>query len=207
MPYATKNSEFSFERFLQEYPFATLVTHSSKGAIVSHLPLIYKKEESTYYLYGHMAVRSNEHWKYLKEGDDILVIFMGPNGYISPNWYCSDALAIPSWYHAMVHAHGKVKQCSNNYDQIVDHVKDMLVTFEAEEIDGIDRALQSEMMKFLGTFCIEIKRIEASLRLGQDRCKADRESVVKGLNRKGTFRCRELEMFLRYWKDLEHWKQ
>ena len=57
----------------------------------------------------HLA-RANPHWKDLAEGNEALMIFQGPEGYITPNWYPSKAAhgkVVPTWNYAVVHAYGR----------------------------------------------------------------------------------------------------
>ena len=56
----------------------------------------------------HLA-RANPHWKDLAAGGEALMIFQGPDGYITPNWYPSKAQhgkTVPTWNYAIVHAYG-----------------------------------------------------------------------------------------------------
>ena len=65
--------------------FATLVTHDAGGALeANHLPMLLDGNV----LRGHVA-RANPVWK-AGEGD-ALAIFLGPQAYVSPNWYPSKA--------------------------------------------------------------------------------------------------------------------
>ena len=57
----------------------------------------------------HLA-RANPHWKDPAEGGEALMIFHGPDGYITPNWYASKAengKVVPTWNYAVVHAYGR----------------------------------------------------------------------------------------------------
>ena len=87
-------------------PFAALISAGSYGLYASHLPTVLKEGGSYGVLEFHLA-RANPHWKYLAEGNEALVIFQGPEGYITPNWYPSKAehqKVVPTWNYAVVHA-------------------------------------------------------------------------------------------------------
>src|SRR5690606_23608682 len=58
-------------------------------------------------LYGHLA-RANPQWK-LPASGEALVIFNGPDAYITPSWYASKAehgKVVPTWNYSAVHAYG-----------------------------------------------------------------------------------------------------
>jgi transcriptional regulator len=69
-------------------PFATLVSNGATGLYASHLPTVLKDVGSHGIIEFHLA-RANPHWKELAEANEALMIFQGPEGYITPNWYPS----------------------------------------------------------------------------------------------------------------------
>src|SRR5271169_6939161 len=90
-------------------PFATLVSGGSAGLYASHLPTVLKDDRPYGVIECHLA-RANPHWTDLAEGSEALMIFQGPEGYITPNWYPSKALhgkVVPTWNFAVVHAYGR----------------------------------------------------------------------------------------------------
>src|SRR5262245_51668266 len=56
----------------------------------NHLPTVLKGDGPYGVIECHLA-RANPHWKDLAEGNEALMIFQGPEGYITPNWYPSKA--------------------------------------------------------------------------------------------------------------------
>src|SRR6201985_3924677 len=72
-------------------PFAALISHGSNGLYATHLPTVLKDEGAYGMVECHLA-RANPHWKELAEGNEALMIFQGPEGYITPNSYRSTPL-------------------------------------------------------------------------------------------------------------------
>jgi transcriptional regulator len=100
---------------MRAYPLATLVTFSSSGLDANHIPLQLVADATPFgTLQGHVA-RANPLWKNAGEGGeagDVLLIFQGPDAYISPSWYPSKketGKAVPTWNYAVVHAHGTLR--------------------------------------------------------------------------------------------------
>jgi transcriptional regulator len=98
-------------RILREHPLGALVTAGTDGLDADHLPFEFDAGADAGpqgALYAHVA-RANPLWQRFAEGSPVLVIFRGPQGYISPNWYPSKHEAhrqVPTWNYEVVHAHG-----------------------------------------------------------------------------------------------------
>ena len=72
-----------------------------------------------------ILARANPQWSDLAEGNEALMIFQGPEGYITPNWYPSKALhgkVVPTWNFAVVHAYGR-PQVMKEKDWLLRHVE------------------------------------------------------------------------------------
>src|SRR5215467_13677750 len=90
-------------------PFATLVSAGASGLYATHLPTVLKSDGPFGAIECHLS-RANPHWKDLAEGTEALMIFQGPEAYITPNWYPSKAdhgKVVPTWNYAVVHAYGR----------------------------------------------------------------------------------------------------
>ena len=116
-------------------PLATLVSAGSLGLYATHLPTVLKDEG----LYGiiecHLA-RANPHWKDLAEGIEALMIFQGPEGYITPNWYPSKAdhgKVVPTWNYAVVHAYGR-PEVMKDENWLRRHVTELTAQQETNEV-------------------------------------------------------------------------
>ncbi len=94
-----------------QHPLGMLVTHGSSGLDANHLPFEMEiGEGSLGTLHTHVA-RANPIWRDLASGDEVLVVFRGPDAYISPNWYPSKHehhRQVPTWNYVVAHAHGRI---------------------------------------------------------------------------------------------------
>jgi transcriptional regulator len=94
------------------HPFSTLVTMSSIGINANHIPLHLIQEAGQYgSLQGHVA-RANPVWSDLVNDVEALVIFQGPNSYITPSWYPTKqehGKVVPTWNYVTVHAYGTLR--------------------------------------------------------------------------------------------------
>src|SRR3989304_1425032 len=73
--------------FIHQQPLGTLVTLGSKGLSANHIPFAIDPEPAPHgTLRGHVS-RANAVWRDFDASTDALVVFQGPQGYISPSWY------------------------------------------------------------------------------------------------------------------------
>jgi transcriptional regulator len=97
--------------FIRENPFATIVTAAPTGVDAEHVPLLLDASgDSNHLLQGHVA-RANPVWQKLSDGAEVLVIFQGPNHYVSPSWYPSrkeHGKVVPTWNYMVVHVRGRL---------------------------------------------------------------------------------------------------
>jgi transcriptional regulator len=89
------------------HPFATVVSRGAKDGFptVSHLPLLVDgTEPERVRLRGHLA-RENPQYADFAAGADVVAIFHGPHGYVSPSVY-EQHPSVPTWNYVVVHARG-----------------------------------------------------------------------------------------------------
>lgn len=169
----------SINAFIHAYGFATLITNVGGKTIASHLPVLF--DEGASILRSHMA-RANEQWKHLAVADEVLCIFHGPHAYISPSWYVQQH-TVPTWNYAVVHVYGK--------PTIVDKaelkriVLDTTAKFESQMPQPwripLSESEVDQMLKAIVGFKIDIARVEAKFKLGQNRSTADQEKMLSNL--------------------------
>ena len=96
-------------RIMRAHPLAMLCTSGPQGLDANHLPFLLDADSGPHgRLIGHVA-RANPLWQSVAPGSDVLVVFRGAEGYVSPNWYPSKHethRAVPTWNYEVVHAHG-----------------------------------------------------------------------------------------------------
>ncbi|MCK9189302.1 FMN-binding negative transcriptional regulator [Acidithiobacillus sp.] len=109
-PFAETRPEI-LRALIQRYPLATLVSVGANGLEANHIPLYLAPDEGPQpVLQGHVA-RANPLWREVSPDNEVLVIFQGPQHYISPSWYATKAetgKVVPTWNYAVVHAYGRL---------------------------------------------------------------------------------------------------
>jgi len=172
---------------IEEIAFASLISTTSDGLQVSHVPMLLAPEEGAYgTLYGHVA-RANAHA--LCGGAPSLAIFLGPHAYISAGWYPgkeTHGREVPTWNYVAVHAHGVLQTFDEPADlrellrKLTDrHERAMPRPWRVDDApsDYIDRNLAA-----ITGLRLPIERLEGKWKLSQNRTEADREGVLAGLD-------------------------
>ena len=189
--FAESRSEELF-RVVREHPFGILVTQTSTGLEANHLPFLLEERRGTFgTLLAHVA-RANPIWQELSEGADVMVVFRGPHGYISPNWYPSKQEThrhVPTWNYEVVHAHGRVH--IRDEERFVRGVVARLTrVHEAHEprpwkMSDAEPDYRAEQLKQIVGIEVELTRLEGKRKLSQNRDVRDFEGVVRALEDSG----------------------
>ena len=166
--------------FIHAHGFAALITNGKGKTIASHLPVLFDEDSNV--LRSHMA-RANEQWKYLESGDEVLCIFHGPHAYISPSWY-EEQHTVPTWNYAVVHVYGKPSLVGPA--ELKQIVLDTTAKYESTMPKPWKIPLSEneigQMLKAIVGFKIDIVRVEAKFKLGQNRSREDQEKMLRNLH-------------------------
>ena len=173
--------EHALQALIRAYPFATVITTGATGLAANHLPL----ELVDGRLHGHVAC-GNELAK--ADGTEVLVIFRGPDAYISPNWYPSKretGREVPTWNYAVIHVHGRLRVVEDKtwLRALLERLTDRHEAGQASPW-RVDDAPADHIEKMLGAISgldIAIERIEAKFKLSQNHPDRNRAGVVDGL--------------------------
>jgi transcriptional regulator len=172
-------------------PFATLVSVGSLGLYGTHLPTVLQADGSFGIIECHLA-RANPHWRDLSACNEGLMIFQGPQGYITPNWYPSKAehgKVVPTWNYAVVHAYGR-PEVVDDANWLRRHVTELTSQQERDQprpwtpSDSPEAFVESMLQAIIG-FRFVIKRLEGKWKMSQNRGMHDREGVARGLRNRG----------------------
>ncbi|HTC09271.1 MAG TPA: FMN-binding negative transcriptional regulator [Acetobacteraceae bacterium] len=177
---------------MRQAGLATLVTLTADGLIASHVPVLLDPDPAPYgTLLGHLA-RPNPQAKGAVAGTDALVIFQGPDAYITPSFYETKrqtGKVVPTWNYVAIHARGPVTFFNDTERllQVVTRLTDReegkraapwaVTDAPADFIDG--------MLKGIVGFSLPITRLEGKWKMSQNRPAEDRAGVVDGLTAGG----------------------
>lgn len=172
------------ESFLLENNFGTLVTTSDNfEPVATHIPFYISTDGDDLILEGHIA-RANKQSELLKNGKTVLVIFQGPNAYISSSVYSHEN--VPTWNYQSIHVYGIVRPLTGK--EMNSHLEALVTKHEKGQEKPLDYgSLSPEMLqaylKELVAFRITSYRIEAAYKLSQNRSEHDFQNIVNELDK------------------------
>ena len=185
--------------FIEAHPLGALVTASPSGLFATHLPLVLDRGLGPHgTLQGHIA-RANPHHELAGDGAEAVVLFTGPDSYVTPSMYATKAQhgkVVPTWNYVAVHAHGTLRFVREP-DALRRHLTKLTAHHEANRPHpwAITDAPTDYIEKQLGAIVgveIEITRLEGKWKMSQNRSAEDIEGVVQGLGTSANPREREV---------------
>lgn len=172
--------------FIQTNSFGTLVSTKQGTPIATHLPFVLNKKGDDYYITGHMAY-GNPQWRTFETCGDVLVMFQGPNAYISSSWY--ERENVPTWNYQAIHIYGKASILEK--DELIEELTVMLEKYEKHRENPIlwdklsPELLEKELKGIVG-FNIKVEEIQAAYKLSQNRNEIDYANIVDRLQNEET---------------------
>lgn len=169
---------------IQRYPLATLVSMGGNGLEALYLV---PGEGPQLMLQGHLA-RANPLWREASPDGEVLVIFQGPQHYISPSWYATKAetgKVVPTWNYAVVHAQGPLHVRNDP-----DWVRNQMVALTAQQengftppwqVDDAPRDFTGRLIQQVVGIEIPISRWVGKWKVSQNQPLCNRDNVVAHL--------------------------
>jgi transcriptional regulator len=175
-------------RLMRDEPFATLITLGRDGLDANHLPLELDAEPGPFgTLRGHVS-RANPVWRESDPAVEALVVFQGPQRYVTPSWYPSKpetGKVTPTWNYVVVHAYG-TPRFIEDASWLRAHIERLTVVHEAARprpwhVSDAPEDYIAGLVRGIVGFEIPIARLSGKWKVSQNRGDADRAGVTTGL--------------------------
>jgi transcriptional regulator len=185
-PRYTTTDEAEIKRLIRENPWATYVSNTSNGLIASHYPTLLDDDADGIWIVTHFG-RPDEELHEVPE-HEMLVIVQGAHGYISPNWYADDDV-IPTWNHVTAHLYGMPEVLSEEENfavlgKLVDHFEGRMP--HPVSLDQ-DEETARRIAKGTVGLRIRVTRVDARLKLSQNKTAQVRETIIEALHGNGAY--------------------
>ena len=181
---------------IRAHPLATLVTQGANGLTANIVPFTLVErarggDGGPDILRAHLA-RGNEQLADLRQGGEALVVFQGPQAYISPSWYPTKrehGKVVPTWNYIVVQAWGRPRVIEEA-DWLLAQIGQLTTLKEggrAEPWSVADAPADFITTQLRGIAGVElpIDRIEGKWKASQNQPEANRKGVVDGLREAG----------------------
>ncbi|MFE2752881.1 FMN-binding negative transcriptional regulator [Actinosynnema sp. NPDC059335] len=189
---------------VRDYPLATLVTNGPRTPLATHLPVVRPPDAPQdgdlvgATLWGHLN-RANGHWRALADRPAAVLIFTGPNSYITPTTYRTSPAA-PTWDFVSVHLHGRVEPLDSR-EESLDVVKRTAEVFEAAFGDGWVAESSHEyfgrIVGGVGAFRFHVESVDSMFKLSQEKPPEVQARIMASLGEAGRGTALELCRIMR----------
>jgi len=195
--YLPKHFEESRAEVLHEliraHPLGLLVTLTDAGLQANPVPFMLDADPAggPGILRAHVA-RANPLWRETRSDVEALVVFQGPQAYVSPSWYPSKAehgKVVPTWNYVMVQARGTLRAVD---DPAWVRAFVTRLTTRHEAVQAKPWAVADAPPDYIDATARAIVGLEITLsalvgkwKVSQNRSAADRAGVASGLRAAG----------------------
>lgn len=187
--FSETNLETMFQ-LIKTYPLGALITIEVDGINANHIPfeIIAPNEDAPFGTLRCHVARANPVWKNLNPQHEALVIFQGPQAYITPAWYEEkkrSGKVVPTYNFVVVHAHGKIRVMDDSR-WLQHHLESMVDQHEGKQAtpwkmsDAPDDYIQKMMNAIVGIE-IPLTKLHGKWKLSQNRPEQDRINIAEGL--------------------------
>jgi transcriptional regulator len=173
-------------------PLGAWVCQGRAGLVANHVPFLLDRSRGPLgTLIGHVS-RANPVWRELGAATASVVMFQGPQAYITPGWYPGKAehgRVVPTWDYGVAHAHG-VARAIDDRDWMLDMLNGLTDVHEARQpmpwsVGDAPSSFIDTLMRAIVGIEMPIDRLEGKLKASQDESLPDRLGTVRGLRQQG----------------------
>ncbi|WPG36037.1 FMN-binding negative transcriptional regulator [Variovorax sp. EBFNA2] len=173
---------------IDAHPLGAWVVPAADGLVANHLPFLLDRSRGPFgTLLGHVS-RANPVWRQLDASAPSVVLFQGPQAYITPGWYPGKAehgQVVPTWNYAVAHAHG-IARAIDDEAWLLDLLARLTAANEAGQpvpwqTTDAPEAFIRKLARAVVGIEIPIDRLEGKLKASQDEALPDRQGTVQGL--------------------------
>jgi len=173
---------------IRAHPLGLLITAGPGGLQANPVPLLVDSEASEKgTLLAHLA-RANPQLQELAAVDECLVVFQGPQQYITPSWYATKqdtGKVVPTWNYITVHAWGQPRVI-DDVNWLRQQVGELTLSQEGRRsapwaVEDAPADFVASQLKAIVGIEIPIARIAGKWKASQNRPAADRAGVVARL--------------------------
>jgi transcriptional regulator len=176
---------------IQENPLAVLVTDHEGEFFATHVPIIIADDGCSgslpTTLLGHMN-HQNPHWERLGEEMQALLLFHGPQGYVSPSIYARTPAA-PTWNFTAAHVYGKLSRI-NDREETFGVIRATAAEFERRFGQHWDMAASlgyfGRLLPGVGAFRVAVQNVESMFKLSQEQAPEVRATVADAFAESGS---------------------
>lgn len=173
---------------IRAHPLGLLISAGAEEIVANPVPFImYPGEGPHGTLRAHVA-RANGQWRALEGAPACLVVFQGPQAYVTPSWYATKretGKVVPTWNYAVVQARGAARVTSDA-GWLRRQIDDLTAAHEGARpepwaVSDAPEAFVAAQLRGIVGIEIEVAELTGKWKMSQNRPEADRLGVRNGL--------------------------
>lgn len=160
--------------------FGTLFAGTPDGPRAAHLPVVMDDDRLTFHL-----ARGNGITRHL-DGSTALFSLLGPDAYVSPDWYGLGPDQVPTWNYLSVELEGRVSrltdaQLLDQIDALADRHERRIMDKQPWTRDKADPDYVAGLLRGITGFALEITAWRGTMKLAQNKPVEARLAVADAL--------------------------
>jgi transcriptional regulator len=177
---------------MRAHPLGQLISAGASGLAANPVPFMLHEDEGEHGILRTHLARPNGQWRDFVDGCEVLVVFQGPQGYVTPSWYAAKkehGKVVPTWNYVTVQVRGRAVAIQDG-QWLVRHVSSMSDQQEQSleypwAVSDAPEAYITALTRGIVGVEIDITEITGKFKMSQNRPEADRLGVVEGLAASG----------------------
>jgi len=177
---------------IRVHPLGLLVSAGPGGLMANPIPFLVDPDVPPHGMLRCHVARANPQWRELGAIEECLVVFQGPQTYVTPSWYATKretGKVVPTWNYATVHVWGKPRVVDDE-TWLRRQIAELTAQQESAraapwKVDDAPEPFVAAQVKGIIGIEIAIVRSEGKWKVSQNRPEADRAGVIEGLREQG----------------------
>ena len=172
---------------IRAHPLGLLISADANDLLANPVPFLLKPDAGPKGVLQTHVARANPQWQHLKDGAKALVVFQGPQAYVTPSWYAAKkehGKVVPTWNYIMVQVRGSVT-VHDDADWLHAQITALTKAHEGERAepwavgDAPERYIDMQKRAIVGIEIV-IEDIRGKWKVSQNRSDADIAGVAEG---------------------------
>jgi transcriptional regulator len=188
LSYFKEKDPTSWMKFIEEFPFAILTGSFLNGKqVATQIPFIVVEKEGELFIQGHI-MKHSDHFDALTENKQALVLFTGPNAYVSASWYANPNEG-STWNYMSVHVSGEINFLTKN--ELNKLMRKMTLRFENQNqnsptiLENLDHKYINAMFEAIEGIELKLDQVNNIFKLSQNKDENSYHSIIDKLNQLG----------------------
>lgn len=194
MPEFTENDQQAVRDFIYQHPFVVLTGCNNNIPVATQVPVLIHEQDEKMVLRGHI-MRKTDHHLAFETNPQVLVLFTGPQCYVSASWYSQRNIG-STWNYMTVHGRGTIQykdeaHCLQLLTDLTHKYEDLQKNPELLEYMSLEGYVKP-MMKAIVSFEIVLESITPIFKLSQNRDDESHAKIVEELKNRGDYNSMEI---------------